>query len=263
MKTNYLVILLIFTSLIACDKKQNTETSIGNLDLDSAIENAEKRRKANPDASGGNTCLLSYQNKYDQLITEKDILDLTGFSPETMEVKLKNNNKYPDSNEILYRFKNKRIGKIRGFTHELELPDVVIIREISSISANEFQKKYKAATEEDIENAQQIIKDASEGNINDPEAKNALKNAEQAHVGKEQIQKAGNNLLGAIQEVAASYENYPGLGDLATWNPITQEIIVLQNGVKFSVYVDISNDMETNKKVAVEFAKLILNKCKS
>jgi len=62
--------------------------------------------------------------------------------------------------------------------------------------------------------------------------------------------------------VSKGYRTVEGLGDAAVWNVVTNELYVLQNGVKFEIRTDIANDTEKNKSVAVKLAEIVLNKCK-
>src|SRR5690606_927575 len=73
----------------ACGEGSNKSDGgkIGGIDINDAIATAEKRREADPNASGGNKCLLAYQEKYDELLTKDMVLALTGFDESKMEMK--------------------------------------------------------------------------------------------------------------------------------------------------------------------------------
>ena len=69
-------------------------------------------------------------------------------------------------------------------------------------------------------------------------------------------------MTNAFSEIAKAYIKVEGLGDAAVWNTKTNELNVLQNGVKFTLVTDLSNDKEVNKGLAISLAKIILDKCK-
>lgn len=262
MKTNYILILSLFLTIISCSEKKNSTSNSGEIDLEGAIENAESRRKADPNASGGNKCLLDYQTKYDQLLTENEVLRATGFSKDVLKTKNNNLLKNPEYHEFIYKFDNKRKGKLPGFDYEMELPDVVSISSIKPISLAQFEKSYKAITEEEMQVAKDVMNDVTEGNSGDAEAEAALEKAKEQNVSDEQIKETSNVMMDAFKEVSEGYRVVDGLGDAARWNVATNELIVLQNGVQFEIMVDVSTDLEKNKSVAIQLAKLILEKCK-
>lgn len=262
MKTKYLIIMMLTLTVFSCSEKENSNSNPAEIDLEGAIENAESRRKSDPNSSGGNKCLMGYQTKYDQLLTEAEILATTGFSKDVMETKYQKALNNPEYHEFIFKFKNKRMGKVKGLNREIELPDVVAVRGIKAMSTVEFEKNYKAITDEEMQNAKDALKDVTEGNSVDPDANAAMKQAEKQNVNKEQIESTSNQLLDTFKEVSKGYKVVDGLGDDARWNIVTNELMVLQNGVKFEIRTDLSNDVEKNKDVAIKLAKIILEKCK-
>ncbi len=247
--------------LFSCSDKENSSSNLGEIDLEGAIENAESRRKSDPNASGGNKCLLTYQTKYDQLISENDVISATGFSKDVMESKYNKTLKNPEYHEFVYRFKNKRIGKVRGFDKEMELPDMVVVRFIKSMSLTDFERSYQSVTDEQMQAANEALSEISEGNSGNADADKAMQQAESQNISKEEIKKTGGILTDAFKEVSKGYRVIEGLGDAARWNLVTNELFVLQNGVKFEIRTDLSNDPEKNKSVAIDLAKIILDKC--
>lgn len=261
MKTKYLFILSIFISLVSCTQNKSTKSNLDNVDLESAIENAESRRKADPNASGGNKCLLDYQTKYDQLLSEAEVITATGFSKDEMETKYNRVLKNPEYHDFKFKFKNGRISE-KGITKGLALPDVVSVKGIKAMSLSDFENSYRAITDEEMQIANDALNDATEGKSGDAEADAAVKKAEELNVSKEKVKKTGGVLMDAMKEVSKGYRTIEELGDAARWNVVTSELVVLQNGVKFEILADISNDNEKNKSVAVILAEIILNKCK-
>jgi len=262
MKTKYFFVLSLAIALTSCSENNGNTSNSGEVDLESAIENAESRRKADPNAKGGNKCLLDYQSKYDALVSEAEVLAATGFSKDVMETKNNNKLKNPEYHEFVYRFKNKRTGYVKALKREMEVPDVVALRAIAPMSLQSFQQTYRAITDEEMKVATDALNDVVDGNSDDARADAAMEKTREKNISKDQIKKTGGVLTDAFKEVSEGYRNVDGLGDAAVWNVVTNELTVLQNGVKFEIRTDISNDTEKNKSVAVELAKIILNKCK-
>lgn len=262
MKTNFMIILSFMLSIMSCSDKNNSDSNSGEIDLESAIENAESRRKADPNASGGNKCLLDLQTRYDQIFNENDIITATGFSKDVMDVKYQKVMKNPEYHEVHYKFKNKRIAYIPSIEMKMEVPDAVVIRNIKPMSLTQFENLYKAVTEEEMELARGALNDVTEGNSEDADAHAAMKKAKDQNISDKQIKETSNVLLDAFKEISEGYRVVEGLGDAARWNVATNELTVLQNGVQFQIMTDLSNDLKKNKSVAIQLAKQILEKCK-
>lgn len=262
MKTKYILILSLFLSIISCSEKKSSVSNSGEIDLESAIENAENRRKADPNASGGNKCLLDYQTKYDQLLTENEVLSATGFSKDVMEVKYQKVMKNPEYHEFKFNFKNKRIAYIPQIKMKAEIQDVVAVKSIKAMSLTQFESTYKAITEEEMQVAKDVMNDVTEGNSGDAEAEAALEKAKEQNVSNEQIKETSNVMMDAFKEISEGYRVVEDLGDAARWNIATNELNVIQNGVQFLLLVDVSNEVEKNKSLAIQLAKKILEKCK-
>lgn len=261
MKLNY-VLIIGFLMIISCSDKNNSTSNPGEIDLESAIENAESRRKADPNASGGNKCLLDFQSKYDQLLSEQDILTATGFSKDLMEIKYQKVLKNPEYHEMVYNFKNKRVSYIPQIKMKAEIKDAISVRSIKPMSLTQFENSYKAISEEEMQVARDMVDDVTEGNSGEADAEAAMQKAKEQNISNEQIKETSNVMMDAFKKVSEGYRVVDGLGDAARWNIVTNELTVLQNGVQFQIMSDVSNDLEKNKSVAIDLAKKILDKCK-
>ncbi len=262
MKTKYILILSLLLTTISCSDKENSTSNSGEIDLEGAIENAENRRKADPNASGGNKCLLDYQTKYDQILSDQDILTATGFSKDVMEAKYQKVLKNPEYHEYLFKFENKRNTYISALKMNAQVPDAISVRNIKPMSLTQFENSYKAITEEEMQVARDMVDDVTEGNSGEADAEAAMQKAKDQNISDEQIKETSNVMMDAFREVSEGYRVVEELGDAARWNIKTNELTVLQNGVQFQVMSDISNDVEKNKSVAIDLAKKILEKCK-
>ncbi len=250
--------MMLCLTLFSCGNSENKKQNGNDINIDAVINS----RSQDPDAKGDNKCLLDYQTKYDQLLSENDVLHATGFSKDKMEIKYNKVLKNAEHHEFVYKFKNGRMGKVRGFNNEVQLPDMVVVRSIKPMSLSQFENSYRAITDEEMQVANDALDEIAEGNSGDAEADAAVKKAKELNVSKEQIKKTGGALTGMFKEVSEGYRTVEDLGDAAVWNVVTNELYVLQNGVKFEIRTDISNDTEKNKTVAVKLAEIVLNKCK-
>ena len=245
----------------ACGKGKNDHRDGVEVDLEEAILKAEGRRAANPDAKGGNTCLLNYNLNYDHLLTEEIVIDATGFSKEVLDVKYSKAMKNPEYHSVSYRFANKRKARVKELDIETEVRDAVTLKSVKAMSMNSFKSLYRAVTDEEIEVGNQTIDDVVEGKIEDKKVSAKLEEMESRGINKKTTTGAIGTMKGAFEKVGKSYTNVEGLGDAATWNTHTNDLNVLQNGVQFELNVNISNDNEKNKGIAISIAKVLLSKC--
>lgn len=250
---------LVVWSCSGSKEGENTGT-VGGIDVEEAIKDAESRRKADPGASGGNTCLLDYQTKLDQLLTAGMVISATGFSENLMDSSYRKIMS-PANHEVSYRFKNGRKGKVRGLKGEYDLKDIISVGSVKAMSLTQFEDSYRVITEEEEKLAEEAFEDVTEGKSGDPQADEALKKAKESNTGKETIKKSGGALINAFKEVSEGYRVEKGLGDAARWNVVTNRLTVLQNGVQFELVVEISNSTEENREMAVAIAKEIMKKC--
>ncbi len=213
-----------------------------------------------PNTSGGNKCLLGYGNRFDELLTEADVLAATGFSADVMEVDYSRVIVDPGFHTLSYRFDNKRIQTIAGYTQPYK--DHVNLQRIRSISLTQFKNSYRAMTDEEDKVVKNIIDDVTEGNVSSADAKEAKDQLDASGIDKETTKDIMGSLADMFKEVAKGYRNVEGLGDAAVWNLATNELTVLDNGVQFELSVDAKGDPKENQAIAIALAKRILDKCK-
>jgi len=262
MKTHFLVILIFFLIIFSCSEKTGSKSNSTDINLEDAIQNAENRRKSDLNASGGNKCLLEYQNKYDQLISEAEVLSATGFTKESLESEYKKTLDNPEYHSFKFKFANGRLKKFPFLKQKIKAPDNITIQSIKAISLAAFENSNKVISDEETKATKDVLKDVSEGNSGDAKADAAAKKAQELNVSKEEINKTGGDMLDAFKNISKAYSVVNDLGEAARWNTVTSELSVLQNGVQFVIYCDVNDDTEKNKSVAIELAKIILNKCK-
>ncbi len=239
--------------------KKADETGV-DVDLEDAIAQAESRRSADPDAEGGNKCLLEFAENYDQLLTEAMAIELTGFSKENMEVKHSNSSKNTAYNYISYRFTNKRIGKIMDY--EGQVRDQISIASIKPMSLNQFKSAYRIISKEEQADADKVLDDVSSGNSDSEEANKKIEDLEKQGVDKKTTKGITDIMKDSFKNINKSYVTINDFADSASWNSLTKELHVIKDGVHFQIMSDVSNDDAVNKKLALATAQKILEKCK-
>ena len=68
-------------------------------------------------------------------------------------------------------------------------------------------------------------------------------------------------MTGSFGKILKAYRPVDGIGELAAWNEVSQKLIVLKDGIKFELGVNLSDDTNENKAIALELAKVVLKKC--
>lgn len=235
-------ILFILPFLFACEKKNSTSEE----SLTSSVRTE----------ASGNPCLLNFQGKLNQLLTQDMVIAVTGFSPEVVTTTYKENEN-PKYEYLNYKFKNKRMGEIEGVKGQFELSDVITLRSLHPMTQEEFMRNYKEITAEENEAMKEHLSKEVETNEDIDQIR---KNANE--LSKEEVKKTGGKLLDSFKEISTAYTKVSGVGDLASWNSITEVLYVLHKDTHFELYINASNDDETNKNMAIELAKKILQTCK-
>ena len=261
MKPIKIIATVVITSLLfSCGENKNNSSNSNKNGLD--LEAIANKKSNDPNAKGDNKCLLDYQAKYDQLLSEDEVIAATGFSKEVMKTKYSTALKNPEYHSFEYKFNNGRMRTIPMMDRKMQMPDVVKISSIKAISLSAFENNYKAISDEEMQVAKDVLNDVAEGKSRDAEAEAALKKAEEHNVSKEQVKEIGGGMMDAMKEVFKGYRVVENLGDAARWNIVSNELYVLQNGVQFVILCEVNDDNEKNKSVAIDLAKIILNKCK-
>lgn len=261
MKTTKIITTATIASLFlfSCgENKNNSNSNKNGLDLE-AIAN---KKSKDPNASGDNQCLLDYQTKYDQLLSEDEVIAVTGFSKDVLKTKSSTVLKNPEYHSFEYKFDNGRMRTIPMIDRKMQMPDVVKVSSIKAISLSAFENTYKAISDEEMQVAKDVLNDVADGKSGDAEAEAALEKAKEKNVSKEQVKEIGSGIMDAMKEVSKGYRVVENLGDAARWNIVSNELYVLQNGVQFVIVCEVNDDNEKNKSVAIDLAKQILEKCK-
>jgi hypothetical protein len=240
------LLLFLLPLVLGCGTKKSA-------DLEETLEkHIQKSDESNP-----NSCLMKYQDKLDGLLTLTMVSKATGFKAENADTSYSKIMKNPEYHKVTYSFKNKRMGTVSTLDGLYELSDQVSLGAIKPMTLKEFDMNYKAASNEQVAAAKDALDDALENN---EEVKEARKKAQ--GVSDEEIKKTGGALLDIFKKVSEGYRNVEGIGGAARWNIITTTLHVWYDGTQFELVVNIDNDVEKNKQVAMGLAKEILAKCR-
>lgn len=253
------IVIVYCLIIISCN---NNEGDKANNNNENNAEIASNSLSNDPEAKGQNKCLLNYQLKYDELLSEEDVLKATGFDKQKLTTEYNKFLKNPEYHGYRFSFENGRVGKIPGTDRVMKQSDYINVKYIEEMSLKSFQFNYRVPTDEDIKATQKILENVVDGKSKNNDVSDAVKDAEDKGVSKDQIKKTGSSIIGSMADIAKAYVDVEHLGDAAVWNTKSMELIVLKNGVKFNIEANVSNEMEHNREVAISLAKIILEKCK-
>ena len=221
---------------------------------------ATKEEPASAAAADGD-CLLQYAQKYDQALTAAMALEATGFSAGKMDSQYNRVLKNPAYHSVRYRFDNGRVAMVPQLNRELGVPDVVELSGITKMTDAQFKNSYRALTEQEKKAADEAVDKISSGESGNEKIDGSIKKLEEKGIDKKEVKNAASTITNTFKEVAAAYEPVTGLADQASWNTFTRSLVVLSNGVKMEIRVDVSNDNSKNKFIALSLAQKILAQC--
>lgn len=226
--------------------------------LQSVTENVD------PNAKGGNTCLLAYSDKLDELLTLEMASELSGLPADAAEKDYSRVMKNPEYHSCGYGWKGKRVKKIEiSKRHTIDAPikDMVKIEGLKPVSLEYFKKSRTAPTDKDLADMDKTIDNALDKETGNKKLEDAKDKLDELGVSKETQKNVAGQMGGMFKEIAKAYSDVSGLGDAAAWNSIEKRLYVLDDGVELSVSVDLSDDAEADKGKAIELARKLLAKC--
>jgi hypothetical protein len=249
------VLVTIFTVLVSCGSS--------NSDHDGSSEVLKEETNVDPDAKGGNTCLLSYQEKLGELLTGEMASSVTGLSVEKMETKLNNILKNPEYHSIEYKWKTDRTEEriVGNMTMNWPVVYFVKLQDINDRSLKEFKASYKKATKEQVEQAKKAIDEGFDRKSGNEKVNKQIDKLDELGVDKKTQKSTSSSIGSVIGEIAQAYSDVEGVGDAASWNSVEKRLYVLEKGVQFSISIRMSDDDEVNKAQAIQLAKEIIAKC--
>lgn len=222
----------------------------------------EKVTQAKGGKAGGNTCLLKYAEKLDELLTAEIAGETMNSDAADAEFDYSQLLSNPVHHSVRYAWKGSRTRMLKIGANEVEVPvkDQVTLHGIASVTPDEFRRSRRNVTDEELAEMNRRIEEALSGKTENEAVKKQLEKLEKLGVDKSTVAGAGSAIGGMAGKVAQSYSEVPGLGDAAAWNSHEQRLYVLDDGVEFSVSVDLG-DINVNKEKSVTLAKKILDIC--
>lgn len=254
MKATHLLAAVTLAALVSCGQSNNPSASSTQVDpLDLELSPADAHAK------GGNTCLLAYAEKYDELLTKDMVASASGADAEQMTSgyqKIASSNAYHD---VAYSWKGTLEKTVGGMTFPMD--DYVKLTGIDAISLFSFQSSYRAISEEQTRKLNNDMNEALDGNTDNSVVNQAIKKLDDMGISKEEQQEMMKGLTESAQKMTAGFTAVHDLGDAATWNSRTNTLYVFEIGAMFELVVELS-DGERNLETATKLAKQILAKCK-
>lgn len=252
--THVFLAMIILATLVSCGQSNKQSTANNEIEqLENELKNID------PKAEGGNTCLLAYAEKYDELLTKNMVAEITGTGADKMTFghqKIHPDSKYHD---VTYSWKGSLKKDVGGMTFPMD--DYVKLTGIEAISLNQFQMSYRAVSENESRKIQEDMNEALDGNTENSVVNQAVKKLDEMGFSKEEQQKMVKDLTESAQEMTKGFAKVGNLGDAAVWNGKTNSMYVFKDGAKFELVVELS-DSGRNLETAKKLAQQILAKCK-
>lgn len=210
------------------------------------------------ESSINTSCIFDYTDKYDQLLTLDMIKKHYSGDLSKAEFKYNKSEKQSsqDTDKALYSWESGRTKQMKVMGMNLDVPvpyeiglkwlgsDLFMIKGLPTPKEN-FEQFYRNVTKEEADAA---VRKTKEQVVTD-----GIATAEQAAQ------------AGSIAEGISNYNNHEkvtGVGEAASWVISESHLVVLVGDKTFQIAANVSDNKETNKKLAVALAKEVLAKCK-
>lgn len=216
-----------------------------------------------PKAKGGNTCLLAYAEKYDELLTKEVAADATGFPADRAIVgNRKAGWETKEYDHVQYEWDNGREKLVKQINRTAKARDFIQLTGIRAISLAEFQVSYRAVTDKDMEQME-AMDDAFVGKSDsENEAiRKAQKKLDDLGISREQQKEMVKGFASSAQKMTEAYSPVEQLGDAAVWNSKENRLYIFTGGVKLEIVAEVGENEAANKAVAIGAAKRILERC--
>lgn len=211
----------------------------------------------NSNAIANESCILSYQTKYDQLLPLEVIKKHYSVPAQAKKEYVSGvmGKKY-DRDTYEYVWDSKRIRKMKLMGREMEMPSPNRIA-LSWVGSTLFMIMKKATPIESFK--------AFYRNTTAKEKEEALKIASEKMKKKGYDEKTTNTATSMAKELASHeviFKEITGIGDAASWQIKDNQLNVLVGKITFQVVVEISENDEENIALAKKLAQEVLSKCK-
>jgi len=227
------------------------------------VSDSKESKNMDPDAKGGNTCLLGYRDRLDQLLTLDAAASFSQLPANAAKVSYSKVMKNTANHSIKYSWigDRKRSMKDMGIDMVLPVKDQIELLGIKEKTLAEFKASHRAPTAEELKKRDKAVNDAFDGKSGNKEINEKLEKLDKMNVDKSTQKGVAQNMGNMFAKVAMAYEDVAGLGDAASWNSFERKLYVLDNGVEIALTVDLSADEAVNKEKAISILKQLLSKC--
>jgi len=203
-------------------------------------------------------CLLSYQDKYDQLLPlaaiQKHYKGDMGKAKK--EYRVNTTPKYRNHDTYAYSWPSDRTRTMKLMGKDMTVP---VSNRIGLTWVGDDMFKI-AKKKSDVESFRFFYRNLTQQELDEAFGQAEKQVQNKTNATKEQ--KAAG--MGMAKEMAAAtkFENVAGVGEAAVWELGDNELIVLFKGYTFQVIADVSKDKATNLELAKKLAAEVLVKCK-
>lgn len=242
------LIALPFVVFLSC----NNSTPQKNTDVNTISHNSEK-----------SNCLLDYATRYDQLLTVNEAASIIGRVSSEADIKYNKVMRNTQYHEVVYSWQTDRTILVQGVV--IPDHDRVSISGIGKKSREDFKRDYSRRTEEEIaalnEQINQQLDKEFDKKSSSEKIEASKKRMNEMGISNETGKTTAKNIGGTLSSSLIAYEEVHDLGDAAAWNTKDKNLYVLNKDVQFCVGINMGDDDATNKKAAINAAKIIINKC--
>lgn len=241
-----ILIALIAISLLSCGKSSGN--SNGN----------DKNDAITTPVADVSACILSYQNKMDQLLPLEVIKKhYTGdMSKAKKNYNFRPEAKKHDKDTYEYTWESGRSRKMKLMGRDMDVPTPNRIG-LKWLGSDLFMITGKATP---LESFKAFYRNASAA-----EKEAAFKKAGETLKEKGYDAKTTETATNMAKELSADdiiFKEVSGIGEAASWRIKEKELTVLVGKITFQVVVDISTNDDENLSIAKKLAQEVLNKCK-
>ena len=226
--------VMILLGMVSCGEKSNSSS------LAEAVELAE--------SNGLFEAAKAYEGKLNELLTLEMAANTMGFPAEDADVDYNTTMSNPSFHAINYTWDRGRTRPMTVANMTIQVPDLdrLELSGIQEISKNEFEFQYRVLTPEEIQESNQLMKDALQDRVTKGE------------ITQEQADLAGglgDGLVGnQIREIVSN------VGQAATWMPEDGSLYVYQGGLMFRLTINQGEDAQILKEKLIKLASEIINK---
>lgn len=226
--------VMILLGMVSCGEKSNSSS------LAEAVELAE--------SNGLFEAAKAYEGKLNELLTLEMAAKTMGFPAEDADVDYNTTMSNPSFHAINYTWDRGRTRPMTVANMTIQVPDLdrLELSGIQEISKNEFEFQYRVLTPEEIQESNQLMKDALQDRVTKGE------------ITQEQADLAGglgDGLVGnQIREIVSN------VGQAATWMPEDGSLYVYQGGLMFRLTINQGEDAQILKEKLIKLASEIINK---